>query len=367
MSDQDRRPRGRWLARAAAAGLAAVLTALAGAASPAQAAVPDGHGFVLWNGAAVVPSGTWPPASTVTPLGAGLYRIVFPGQAARGGVVHVTAVNGGPAWCQAVRWGPSGADELAYVRCHRPGTNVGLDSPFTAIFASSSPPDGIPGHYGYVHAQANGTIVSEYNSTIGGGNIVTPTGVPGEWVVEFPKLGTPGPFDGSLQVTAVNVELGAHCEIARWASTPTSQFVAVFCFDAFGNKRDTAFNLTYQYERALFGPIGPPKFFGYLWNMSPPPVPNVGPVTTNFNSQFGLGVNTIISSGPGMSLVVFRGLAQRPDTVQVSPFGHSGEICNLQAPWGYSGTSVLVRNVACYTSAGVRTESGHFTTYNSES
>jgi hypothetical protein len=365
MSDQDRRPRGRWLARAAA-GIAAVLTAVVGVASPAHAAVPDGHGFVLWNGAAVVPSGTWPPASTVTPLGGGAYQILFPGQAARGGVVHVTAISQRPVWCQALRWGPSGTDELAYVRCHHAGTKAGVDTPFTAMFASSSPPDGIAGHYGYVHTQANGAIVSEYNSAIGAGNSVTPTGAPGEWVVEFPKLGTPGPFDGSLQVTAVNSEIAAHCEIAKWASTPSTQVVVVLCFDTSGAKLNTAFNLTYQHQRALYGPASPPRHFGYIWNMTPPPVPNIGPVTTNFNSVGGPGGNTIVSSGPGLSLVAFRGLAERPDTVQVTPWGRDGEICNLQAPWTYSGTTVLARNVACYTSAGARVESGHFTSYNSE-
>ncbi|GFJ88280.1 hypothetical protein [Phytohabitans rumicis] len=346
-------------------GLAVVLAAVLGAAQPAHAAVPDGHGFVLWNGAATVPSGTWPPATTVTPGGGGLYRIVFPGQAARGGVVHITAINERPIWCQALRWGPSGADEIAYVRCYRPG-GFGYDTPFTAVFASSSPPDGIPGHYGYVHALANGTIVSEYNSQIGTGNVVAPTGSPGEWVVRFPMLGTPGPFDGSLQATAVNTSVGAHCEIAKWSSNVWSQDVVVFCFDGVGAKFDTDFTLTYQYRRALYGPAIPPKYFGYLWNMPPPPVPNIGPASTNFNSVFGPGANAIASSGPGLSLVVFRGLAQRPDTVQVTAVGQRGEFCNLQWYWAYIGTDVYVRNVACYTPLGARVDSGSFTSYNSE-
>lgn len=98
-----------------------------------------------------------------------------------------------------------------------------------------------------------------------------------------------------------------------------------------------------------------------------PPPPNPGPPTTNFNSQLGLGANALVSSGPGLTLVGFRALAQRPDTVQVSANGHSGEFCNLRAPWSYSGTTVVVRNVACYNAAGGRLDTGSFTSYDSES
>lgn len=350
---------------AAAIGIALAMAGAVGIATPAQAAVPDGHGFVLWNGAAVVPSGTWPPATTVASGGGGFYRIVFPGQAAKGGVVHVTAISGRPIWCQALKWGFSGADEIAYIGCYGPG-GFGVDTPFTAVFASSSPPDGIPGHYGYVHADQAGGIVSEYNSALGSGNVVTPTGSTGEYVVSFPALSTSGPFDGSLQLTAANSNAAAHCEVAKWRSGPWGQDVVVFCFDGAGAKLDSGFNLSYQFERSLFGSAYPPKYFGYVWNAPPPPVPNLGPPSTNFNSLLGPGTNGVASSGLGLTLVGFKALAQRPDTVQVTTEGHTGEFCNLQAPWGYNGTTVLVRNVACYTSAGLRVDAGSFTSYNSE-
>jgi hypothetical protein len=61
---------------------------------PAQAAVPDTFGSVLWNGTPVVPSGTAPAATTVAFTPPGHYRITFPGQAAVGGEVHVSAING---------------------------------------------------------------------------------------------------------------------------------------------------------------------------------------------------------------------------------------------------------------------------------
>ncbi|GAA4446965.1 hypothetical protein [Phytohabitans houttuyneae] len=350
--------------RKLAAACAAAALATAGLAAPARAAVPDGHGFVLWNGAATVPGGTWPPATIVTPGGSGLYRIIFPGQAARGGVVHVTAVNGGPAWCQALRWGPTGADEVVYVRCYKPG-GTPADTPFSAVFASSTPPDGLPGQYGYVHADLAGTVISQYNSA-SALNSVVPLGPPGQYRVRLPGLATPGPVDGSVQVTAAHPNVGAHCEVARLASSPAGQDVIVLCFDGTGTPLNTWFTLSYQYERSLFGSAVPPKYFGYLWNMPPPPAPNVGPPPTNFNSQLGPGANAAAPAGLGLTLVGFRALAQRPDNVQATPFGRAGEFCNLQAAWGYSGTTVLVRNVACYTPAGARADSGSFTSYNSE-
>jgi hypothetical protein len=338
--------------------------ATAGLAAPAQAAVPDGHGFVLWNGASPVLGSTWPPATVVTPGGSGLYRIIFPGQAAPGGVVHVTAVNGGPVWCQPLRWGPSGADELVYVRCYRVGVGP-VDTPFSAVFASSSPPDGLPGRYGYVHVDPAGGIVSQYNSSLAA-NIVTPSSSPGQYTVRLPGLGTPGAVDGSLQVTAAHPSIGARCSVARWASDPSGQTALVYCFNSSGLPLNTWFTLSYQHERSLFGSVSPPRNFGYLWNMPPPPAPNVGPPPTNFNSLGGPGVNVAASAGPGLTLVAFRGIAQRPDTVQVTTFAYLGQFCNLQGPWGYSGTTVIVRNVACYNAGGGRVDTGSFTSYNAE-
>src|SRR5215470_2065521 len=105
--------------------------------TPAQAAVPDRFGFVLWNGSAVVPGATVPAATTVLFAPPGHYRVLFPGQAAPGGVVHVTAINSTPHSCQAVAWGAVGADEVVLVDCYIvPGV---LDkSAFSATFESSS-------------------------------------------------------------------------------------------------------------------------------------------------------------------------------------------------------------------------------------
>ena len=109
--------RPRWFASALTIVLAATGT-VALAATPAQAALPDAVGFVLWNGS-VVPSGTLPAGTTVA--GGGVKTITFPGLAASGGVVHVTAVDDGAHWCQALKWFPAGVDEIVDVACFGTG------------------------------------------------------------------------------------------------------------------------------------------------------------------------------------------------------------------------------------------------------
>jgi hypothetical protein len=337
--------------------MAAVLVAGAGlfVAGPAQAAPPDTHGFVLWNGGFTVPSGTWPPATTVTPTIPGRYRILFPGQAAPGGVVHVTPVNDAARWCQAVKWGASGADELVYVDCYQPG-GIRVPTAFSAFFESRS--SGTTGQFGYVFTDPSGFIVSEFNSA-GAGNGVTPIG-PGLWEVTLKGLATPGPVDGGIQVTAVSGG-PARCKVAKWASSTSDQLVVVACFDASGLPLNTAFTLTYQYEVSLYGAVAPPKYFGYAWD-----VPPAGPPTTNFNSQVGLGLNAIVPAGPGLTLVVFPQLAVLPDNIQVTAFGSGPEYCGLLTSWTHSGTDTVVRDVSCYDSAGNRTTTGFLISANSQ-
>src|SRR3954468_21705821 len=109
-------PRPSLLARLLACALmpAAALTTI----QPANAAVPDRKAWVLGtqSAGAVVPTGTWPAPSSVIPLAPGRYQLKFPGQGAPGGVVHVTAINTAPHWCQAENWFQSGTDEIVNIR-----------------------------------------------------------------------------------------------------------------------------------------------------------------------------------------------------------------------------------------------------------
>lgn len=335
-------------------GAVALLGTMLVSATPAQAAVPNRFGFVLYNGA-VVAAGTTPAATTVVPLAVGIYQVTFPGQAFSGGVVHVTAISNGPRWCQAQSWAPSGANEVVIIRCYRAG-GVLDNSGFSAFFTTSSGP-GAGGPYGYVDTQASGAIVSQYNAA-GAPNTVTPIAV-GQWSVKFPGIGSGGPIDGSVQVTAV-ATVPTRCKIRNWTSIPAQQEVNVLCFNAAGALVNSRFTVSYQQKTSLYGPAIPPKYFGYLWNNPP-----VGPPTTNFNSQLGFSANTLTPAGVGLSLVTFPAIGFNPLTVQVTAAGSNANFCGLNFPWTVAGTTLYVRDVSCYTNAGAAINTGFTVSANS--
>ena len=341
----------------ALAALAGPLLVLAGFAAPAHAATPDRFGFGMWDGGTAPPATKSPPATTIVPWAVGRYRVTFPGQAARGGVVHVTAIDPHGRWCQAAAFGQAGPDELVFVDCYRPG-GVRDWSGFTVVFNSSSglTPAGL---FGYVDVNPAGTVISEYNSS-GALNSVGHTGV-GVYEVKLPGLGTAGPFDGGLQVTAVGPNVGAHCKVGKWQSTPGAQYAVVLCFDAFGTRFDNRWTLTYQHKRAIYGGLAPPKYFGYVWNAPP-----VGPAPTNFNSVLGLGFNSLVPAGPGLTMVRFPAIGIRPDDVQVTAFGPGPEYCGMNTPWAVFGNDAVVRDVNCWTPAATPVNTGFFTTYASQ-
>ena len=342
--------------RLLAGGLAVgALVATALSSGSAGAAVPDRFGFVLWNGA-VVASGTTPAATTVAVVGTGQYKITFPGAAASGGVVHVTAIHSAPHWCQVNGFGPSGADEVVSISCYRVGGSPDFTG-FSAIFSSSSGPASAVGSFGYVNSAPSGALISQYNSA-GFANTVIHTGV-GQWDVKFPGLGTPGPIDGSLQATAVSSPtVPARCKVRSWSSSSSGQVAQVICFNAGGALADTRFTLTYQYQRSLYGGFAPPKYFGYLWNQ-----PVGGPASTNFNSILGSGANTLTAGT--LSLVTFPSLAVLPDDIQVTAYGSSSDFCGLNFMWTHSGVDTIVRDVNCFTNGGAPSASGFLVSDNS--
>lgn len=336
-----------------------LLLAVLGLAAPAHAAVPDRFGFLLFSGGTTVPSGTYPTGSGAGPVAVGRYKVVFPGQGATGGVVHVTAINRVPHWCQVDFFGPNGADEYLQISCYKAGGALDF-SDFSVIFDRSSLPAtaALPGRFGYVDSTASGAIVSQFNSA-GAGNSVSHLGV-GQWVVKLPGLGTPGPVDGSLQATAVSPNVGARCKIAKWASSAAGQQVLIYCFNGAGAWFDTRFTMSFQYQRALYGPVAPPKYFGYLWNAPP-----VGPVSTNFNFPWGPGANGLGSAGVGLSVVKFPSLAVLPDDMQVTAAGPGSEFCGLDQPWLHSGSDTVAYRVNCFTNAGVPVDTGFLISDNS--
>ena len=355
---------------AAVVAAASFAAALAGAAAgTAQAAVPDKWGFAYVASPAVAgtpplshQAGTWPaPLHAHSSPGApGQVFVRFPHDAAKGGVVHVTAVNPGAVWCQAQKWAPSGTAEIVAVRCYKAG-GVPVFSPFTVLFTTSTKGPFPAGRaYGYVHFQPGPGVVTSFNSS-GGANTVT-AGPVGVWTVRMPGLGSSGPA-GGIQVTAVDPSGPAKCEVGGWAPSPGGQAFQVRCFNGGSTPLKTGWTLSYQRKRAING--AEPKFYAYTYDNKPTlPGPYApAPPAVNVNSQS--GVNTVRSAGTGLRLVQIPRAGSLPDTVLVTPLHVGAGFCNLLTVWGTFGANVTVRDVGCYTPAGTLANRQTMITYTS--
>jgi hypothetical protein len=356
----------RFAAAATVIGVAAGL--LAATAGVAQAAVPNKWGFAFVSKPAVagVPdlghqAGSWPAALHVhtTPGAVGQVFVVFPKLASKNGVVHVTAVNQGPIWCQAQKWAPVGANEVVAVRCYKLG-GAPVFSPFTVLYTTSSKGPFPAGRaYGYVHVQPPSGIVASFNSA-GAANTVT-AGPTGEWIVRLPGLGTPTQ-SGNVQVTAADPSGAAKCEIAAWSPGPSSQRFLVRCYNGAATPLKTGWSLSYQRGRAITG--GEPKLFAYTFNNQPanpgPYAPVPPPV--NFNSAGGINK---IQNGGGFALIQFPRVGLLPNTVQVSPFKIGAGFCNLNTLWATTASTagVIVRDVVCWTPTAKIKANASFVTY----
>ena len=91
--------------------LATVFAGVAVAATPAAAALPDAHGFVLWNGARR-PGGHLSRRRPRSPAAAGSYTDQVPRPGGNGRRRARDGDQLGPRWCQAEAGAPSGADEI---------------------------------------------------------------------------------------------------------------------------------------------------------------------------------------------------------------------------------------------------------------
>lgn len=347
-----------------ASGVAAVvLGAIGGVAwtQPAQALVPDRFAFATWSGGVV--SQASPAGTTVSPAGPpGRWVVKFPGQGIPGGVVHVTAIHDAITapngrFCQAERWASDASvppNEIVYVACYR--TTGALDPApgFSVQFSASSGVVG-GGVFGYMHNTAGCGILASYNS-LGFGTTCFHAGV-GSYSIAFTGLGTPGPQDGGIQVTAVNPFAAARCKVASWLSSPNGQFFRILCFNHLGALADNAFTSTFQFKRSLYGPAFPPNRFAYIWN-----VPGAGPPGTNFNSVAGASA---WGGGPPVWTVKHYGLASTaPGNTQTTAVGANSDFCGLHRPWANAGTDVVVL-VNCFNNAGVPINTGFTNSFSS--
>lgn len=335
-------------------------------AAPAQAAVPDRWGFAYLHtptpafGTIMDTNRQWGSWKTVAPLawatvdpnGVGRYRVRFP-QTASFGVAHVTAISNDPRWCQIISTQPIGADQIVEVACYRQG-GVPDWSRFAVSYSSSSGPPAPPvGGYGYVVANPIGAILQSYNST-GGGNGVIHLG-PGQYRVLLPGVGA-GFHDGNIQVTAQHPGAPRRCKVANWNIFGAGHDVLVWCFDQTNTLADSAFNLSYHRERAVFGGLAPPSNFAYLFSAA-----LGGP--SDYNSQG--GANTVFPGGVGLYRVHYDLVGFRQTHVQVTAFGPTPDYCGLQEVWNLAGTTVIVRNVICFNGAGALADNRYFVTYTS--
>jgi hypothetical protein len=327
----------------------------------ARAAVPNAWGFALVeNPSGPVAATHWAesvpsPVPVATPGPSG-ETVRFPGIGFfKGGVVHVTAVTGQFAWCQAQQWRPLGGAELVTVRCYRKG-GVPVFVPFTVTFTASS--GTLPGGLAYAYVYDTGTAVaSSFNST---GLPDTVTALPpGVWRVRLPGAG-PATASGGVQVTAVNPAAPAICDVGGQTWTTAQQVIIVRCYTASGVPHASGWTLSYQRGRAITGAT--PGRFAYTVNNMPSPAYVPAPPGVNFNSAG--GVNTISDGGP-FALVRFPRVGFLPNIVFVSAFAPVARICNLNTVWGTAAGNALVRDVVCYLPSGAGAPAESFTTYTS--
>jgi len=249
-------------------------------------------------------------------------------------------------------------DELVGVRCHKAG-GATVFSPFTVMYTTSTKgPFPAGAAYGYVPWQPGPGIVGQFNST-GSANAVTQT-APGIWVVRMPGLASSGQR-GNVQVTAANPSVTAKCEIQKWTGTVHGQYIVVECFNALSAPLTTGWSLSYQRVRAITGTH--PAKYAYTFNnkLIAGPYAPVPPV--NFNSAG--ATNTIQRAGGGLSFVRFPAVGTLPNTVLDSPFAVGPGFCNVITLWATTGSGVIVRDVACYTSAGALKNQESLITYTS--
>jgi hypothetical protein len=347
---------------------AAVLAAGGGVAAAfgpatAQAAVPNAWAFalVLSSSGPVSAShsaeSTAAPPPTAAPAGPGVVIVRFRNIGFfKGGSVHVTAVTDQVAWCQAQSWRPLGGSEFVTVRCFVKG-GVASFVPFTVMYSQSS--GVLPGGLSYGYVSHGTTSGSSYNST-GHANTVTALGA-GRWRVRLPGLGPAAP-SGGVQLTAV-ATAPRICDIAGRAQTRTAQFVYVDCYTKSGVRAASGWTLTYQRGRAVTGTR--PAFFAFTVNNKPtfPGTYVPVPAGVNFNSA---GAANTVGGGSPEALVRFPRTGILPNIVFVTPAATGPRICNLNTTWATQLSpprDVIVRDVVCYTPAGVLARVASYSSY----
>lgn len=322
---------------------------------PAAAATADRFGFAYVADPSVptwtpLPGGyqfgSWAPGPVATggKIATGRFLVRFPNVAAGSrGNVHVTAVADDGRFCQIVRWGSSGADEIVDVQCYRAGGGA-ADTPFTVLWTVSS--GVVPtreGAYASAQVVSNG-LAQSYNST--GAPVTLGVGGPGLYAVRFAGVGSLlGDLTGDVQVTAQHPNARpTRCKILRWGAAGSDAVVYVICHNPLtGAQMYSDFTVSFHRERSVYASFDPPKHFGYL------ATPFAGP--TNFSYPLGPGANSFGSAGPGAYSVKFPALHQKATTAHVTAYGDDAGFCTIAKLWSQFGTDALLP-VACFDNTG---------------
>ncbi len=295
--------------------------------------------------------GSWAagPVATGGKVAPGRFLVRFPniGLGARGNA-HVTAVARDGRFCQLVRWGSSGADEIVDVQCFRPG-GTPTDTPFTVLWTVSS--GVLPAGVGaYASAQVLSNVLAQSYNSAGAPVTVANVGV-GIYALRFLAVGTAGTLSGNVQVTAQQPNAQPRrCKILRWGATGPDVLVYVACHDpATGALINSDFTASFHRERSVYASFGPPKYFGYL------ATPFVGP--TNYSHPLGVGANGFGPTGLGTYTVKFPALHEKSTTAQVTAIGDDPRTAPSSPDGRSSAATRCCRSPASATPAGRRTAS----------
>jgi hypothetical protein len=173
----------------------------------------------------------------------------------------------------------------------------------------------------------------------------------GKYLALLPNLGATA---GTVHVTASG-NFTQHCKVAYWGprfSDPTTQEVAVRCFNQSGAPSDSQFTLSYAEPIVSDGPMA------YLWANQPSPALNT-PYTPALNWQFNStgAPNTVTRTAVGVYRALLPNLGDtRSGHVQVTAYGTGNERCKVSR-WSPVGSAIDVE-VRCFTGGGTTLPGG---------
>jgi hypothetical protein len=305
--------------------------------------------------------------ATVTRLGVGSYRVIFPmvGVPDGRGAALVTGI-GDRANCHPEVWEAAGRDEAVTVDC-QDAAGVAVDARFSALYTFVPTGKAVPATsptsaYAYLRddepSAGNATPPAEvYLSTGNATGVSITRHNPGEYSIDLIGAAFTGPGN-NFQVNAIgNTRVG--CVARGHDQLSDRQRIFVVC--ALGKTwTDSRFILLYTKNHSLLPAEG--GTFGYAWSALKqpdgkavvPPANTTIPSLPQWSANSAGGKNTIRNIGVGRYAVTLAAVAGAPDTVQVTPYGDPLRRCAADA-WVASRSGrpgPVTITVSCVDTAG---------------